>query len=52
MEQALPSSSFISTVQLEREDEELAKPRSFDAIIEERSSNSLLLTTILEDRMG
>jgi hypothetical protein len=51
-EQEESSAAFISIVQFARRDETLIDPRSFDAIIEERSLKRLLLTTILEEREG
>jgi hypothetical protein len=40
-EQEDSSSAFISKAQVDREDEPRRNPRSFNAIIDERSSNNL-----------
>jgi hypothetical protein len=52
MEHEVSSSAFILTSQLERLEDKLTEPRSFNAIVEEMSSNNLRFTIILEDKTG
>jgi hypothetical protein len=52
MKHSFPSSSFISTRQLDDDEDLQTKLFSFNAIIEDRSSNNLVFTIILDERTG